>query len=436
MSALQSMSALFFSLFLKPGQPYLSGAELCDSHFKHLSHRVSVSAGLPTPQVTSLYTWTNSPFDPSKPSVVFIPGGPGDTAHDSRLELPGFNIIFFDFRGVACSKPETQALFFNPKFYRSRLIAEDIEAIRKFYKLDHVSLYAVSYGTVPAQIYAHIYPNRVTRLILEGVIFEGGSNLIQSNKIRVMLQQFFDSLPAKLQAQILKLSDDPRLSRYWFSAAARMIFYLDNGFMLFQDFLERTVWDESIYLDLYPNFLIPKTTSDSGRQFGHVFMSMIGCQELGMNQPNSSPHFHFENAKLVSSDSHTFKAQHCDWLQQHNIEITESLYRAENFKHSVSTVYIQGIRDGATPAHHAVSHFKFATKGSRTLVLVKNGGHAPVHGALSSGYTSGRELTARQELLQSLLITSYADPKNLTELSSLTQMDWIISYQKTITESR
>lgn len=408
---------------------YKTGPEICPKGFKaHEKWVSSPSLGSRLSKPTAIYTWTNKPFDPKLPTMVFAPGGPGDTAHNSWLSLDDWNIIFFDYRGVACSRPSSRSLFLNPDFYNSHWIAQDIERIRQTYKVKKLTVYGVSYGTIPAHLYGYFYPSHTSSIILEGVIYRGGQDLIQPKRLAYLLQSFFDSLPLSQQDQILKYSHDPRFSPYWFSAVGNMMLYLDRSIEAFNAFLSNTLFDESVALDLYNNFTNrPYPTETDEPNFGHVFMAMIGCQELGMNLDGYGPYFVFQNRKLVPSQNNPYKRPLCDFIQENaspSPSNSRPIYSAARYPSKSTTFYIQGLHDGATPADHASRHYRHASHADRSLLFVTHGGHAPLYGPLSSGYIRGPGLELRKELLSQMGFGLSPSKLLLHDLSVYSRMTW------------
>lgn len=98
-------------------------------------------------------------------AIMFLPGGPGNS-HDYMLGNFGQyyktnQVIFFDWLGRGLSDDAK-----NVSEYSVEADVEMIEKIRRYLKLDKISLVGHSYGTVPAQAYAIKYPNRVNKMVL------------------------------------------------------------------------------------------------------------------------------------------------------------------------------------------------------------------------------------------------------------------------------
>jgi pimeloyl-ACP methyl ester carboxylesterase len=122
--------------------------------------------------------------------VLYIPGGPGEIVdrETPALDYADFNAnyLYFDVRGTGYSLlPESNDY---DQFLRAQNVVEDIEELRKKYFVDcserEVSvktgcerkskawdaIYAHSWGTIVAQMYARKYPQSVKALILSAPV--------------------------------------------------------------------------------------------------------------------------------------------------------------------------------------------------------------------------------------------------------------------------
>lgn len=416
-------------------EAYLSGVEVCaknlDSRQNELGRWIKVPidySSLPR-GTTDLYTWTKKPYDAQKKTVVFVSGGPGDTAHSSSLDLNEWNIIFFDQRGNSCSRPATKELYLDRSFYSSEKTARDIEEIRKAYAADTISVYGVSYGTVPAHLYGHFFPQTTRAVALEGVVYEGGSRLIQPARRTKILQRFFDSLPEKIQNRILELSTHPEVAPTWFSSAGMMMLYLDDPLGSYLHFLNNILWNDDVAIGVLKSFEKSNSEEDVEYGFGHVMMGMIGCQELGMNLPGLSFYSVFQNRRLVSDGKNHFIDSYCRSLGFTESAISK-IYKATDYPTQTPTTYIQGALDGATSANNAVDHFKNVANGFAQLILVREGGHMPLHGPLTSGYEQGAPIEARKDILNKILQGHSLEGEDLQKINKATTMQWTRSLRE------
>lgn len=99
--------------------------------------------------------------------VIFLHGGPGgnvDEKCEMFFDFKKHFVIFFDQRGCGKSIP-----FAEIKNNNIDNLVEDIEKIRKYYKIDDVVLFGGSFGSTLALCYAIKYPENVRAMVLRGI---------------------------------------------------------------------------------------------------------------------------------------------------------------------------------------------------------------------------------------------------------------------------
>lgn len=142
----------------------------------------------------------------AKSPLVLIAGGPGQSSREAFLPFPeviddlsrDHDLLLFNPRGTTApaklpcpaletlnlaalldsSKQETLAKEciktlgekFDLNDFGTDAAVKDLEEIRKEFGYEKLSLYGVSYGTRVALRYAALYPDRVEKMILEGVL--------------------------------------------------------------------------------------------------------------------------------------------------------------------------------------------------------------------------------------------------------------------------
>ncbi len=413
------------SSWIPTSDTYRSGFEICEKDNadpKEIARRLFVPVDYKQPEreKTSIYYWLHKPFNESLPTAVFISGGPGDTSHNTSFDVPGWNIVFFDQRGNTCSRPENFNNYLSPSFYSSENTARDIEEIRRDLKIAQISVYGVSYGTVPAQIYAHFFPAATRSLVLEGIVHEGGQALIAPERKKELLQQYFDQQPENLRSKILDLAN---IEPLWFSGLASNSLYQDDPFFTLDHLLGYIfALEQKEALNFIANFL-PRAPTPSTYGFDHVMMGMIGCQELGMNIANLSSHLKFKDGIFVPSEQNHFYGFYCIPLGLETVE--SKIYDSKNYPSKVPVTYIQGLLDGATTADAAIKHFKVSRSRQKQLVLVGKGGHLPLFGTLNSGYNQGSAaVLLRQEFLGHALSGATVSKNILQDLKKATDLNW------------
>jgi proline iminopeptidase len=114
--------------------------------------------------------------NPNGIPVLFIHGGPGAgfTERDKRFFNPEkFKVIFYDQRGASRSKP-----FCSIENNTTDFLVEDISTLLEYLNLDKISIFAGSWGTTLALVFAIRYPAKVSQMILRGV-FSGSKEAIK-----------------------------------------------------------------------------------------------------------------------------------------------------------------------------------------------------------------------------------------------------------------
>ena len=104
----------------------------------------------------------------SPDTLVVLHGGPGLNLEGLRPDLGPLarqhTLLYFDQRGSGRSDmPDTLRL-------SAALMVEDLEAVRRAFRLDRLTLFGHSWGGGLAVLYAARYPDRVRRMVLVGSI--------------------------------------------------------------------------------------------------------------------------------------------------------------------------------------------------------------------------------------------------------------------------
>ena len=105
-------------------------------------------------------------------TIVVLHGGPGFNLEGLRPDLEPLGqhhvLLFYDQRGSGRSAmPDTLALTVNA-------MVEDLEAVRRAFRLERLTLLGHSWGGGLAPLYAFRYPDRVARMVLVGPISPRG----------------------------------------------------------------------------------------------------------------------------------------------------------------------------------------------------------------------------------------------------------------------
>lgn len=404
---------------------FISGHELCTrtktkrpGEIGYFIKAPVKSASSQTTSFTEIYFWTYLEFDKQKPSMIYVNGGPGGSSHFSKIiGMKDWNIIFFDQRGTACSRPTTFTDYKNTNYLSSQIIAEDMDLIRQHLQIQKWSIYGHSYGTVPATLYAHLFPQNTTALVLEGVIDRGDSDLYRTPRRKFLTQQFVNQLDEALKDKIDKIATSWGID--YFSKLLMSLMYADLPFANVEDYLKKIViqneveasensalfLSQKVTTQIPPNPNIEVTSTEdldndwnSLLGFSEPNWTIITCKELRSNQIESyffyewlERKFHFVNNESAWKQ----RLQSC-----YNLNITDEMmqtpYDAANLRLQVPTTYFQGTTDGSTEAPKAVRHFKTNTSSNKQIFLKINGGHSPMINPLFVLSTDKETLNANQ----------------------------------------
>lgn len=170
-------------------------------------------------------------FDPQKPTLLVINGGPGgdhnliELFYNTKLDKK-MNIVGFDHRGLGCTRPlSAWKAWYEEGIYSMSRTADDIEAIRKdlLGKDGKWFVYGISYGTFLGQQYAIKYPQSIEAMILDSAFHD-------SQAIDIARQQFMplyirsDEAISNLYDRVIQKYSDLR------SAVLRTIFSYSYGY--------------------------------------------------------------------------------------------------------------------------------------------------------------------------------------------------------------
>lgn len=331
-----------------------------------------------------IHSYVKKTFDATRPSILFFSGGPGSSPRSTEFDLKNYNVIFFEQRGMGCSRPGKLTHYLDPKFYSSEKSASDVLQIAKDYGLKEVIAYGHSYGTVLATIFASKYPNLIHRVVLEGTIGVGDLKIWKSERRRELLLQTFQQLPDDLQKQIIYYSGHEKLPTNWFSVVGNMMTYLDNAQDIYANFLGNVLqMEESSFVDFISTFYPAKgfsNVSPEDAEDGEVTFGMITCQELSGSNLESSMNLIFDQKKNLIWDNVNLTRK--DYCLPLGLSLTSNPIDLKNYPLRVPVTYLVGENDGATDQEQARYHARFVARGLKQFYMLKKGGHLPNLGAL------------------------------------------------------
>lgn len=362
-----------------------------------------------------LHYWLSRPLNHQQKTLVLIPGGPGQTFH--KLEWAKFNninIVYFDPRGMGCSTPLQHNLINNPEFYSSKHTAYDLEQLRKHLGLKKWAVYGHSFGTIPATIYASVYPQSTEVLLLEGIVHKGGSDFWYSPSRKKLITKTIQALPLEYQQKILS-QEAYNLNSLWFSQV--LLDSLPQGFDK-GIFLKRL--DSSLKSHLKSPFKhTPHESEDLTPYFSRNAHLILSCKELEANLYSPTRLFIFDGLHFNNFKEHSYKETCSEW------PIKTDLYSSKNFPVTVPTFYFQGEYDYLTLWEDAKEHFKHNQSSKKYFLTLKNGGHNPLSLSLNEFNTMTPLQPLYKELID-VLLANQEIPMSLIEKIKNLKQEWII----------
>lgn len=425
----------------------LTGKEVCQLTESDRQGEIGVWVDVPVDYAnpslgqTQIYGWTLKPFDPTLESFVYFIGGPGASSHQVKFrEFIQWNVIYFDQRGVACSRPEKKELGRDGRFYSSEAIARDADLLRQSFGIQKWSVYAHSYGTIPGTIYAHLFPEFTKALVLEGTVETGAPRLWNAPHRRKWVQRYYDNLSPDLQGVVQNLSRAPG-NEFLFSQIAFSMSYSDspeeelNKYLQFQRDLELAK-DKPSDLAVLAGQGFSEEAVQEAR--GYLFFSnqnfeAITCRELSAMDLKSNFYYLFQNGKFLVDERPAGQVSRISSCLNYGFSPESPLlkmYEAKNYPVRIPVTYFQGTTDGATEPPMAVHHYKFVAKGFAQLLLKRNGGHQPNQRIIlaaedNSGEDTHNELQA--EIFQKALRGVSIDSSLLRQLNQNSATDWVMT---------
>ena len=104
-----------------------------------------------------------------KDTIVFLHGGPGFTSYYLRQDLLPLafqnTLLFYDQRGAGKSTAIKDTSLVDASHY-----PDDLEALRKYFKLNKMTIVGHSWGGILAGLYAAKYPDKVEKMVVIGSV--------------------------------------------------------------------------------------------------------------------------------------------------------------------------------------------------------------------------------------------------------------------------
>jgi proline iminopeptidase len=372
---------------------YLSGKKFCETYKDDMTSEISKYVSVPhyyksdsSQEKLEIYTYTTKAFDPAKPTVIFLDGGPGQNTHTLRESIPGdFNQINFDQRGLGCSAPETFELYKKADLYSTENTVNDIDMIRKAYNLEKVSVYGVSYGTVPATIYGAKFFQVARSVILEGTVgpLENiHSDSYKVDKLNLAIADLNKEQKVALEKGLNEKNEDVKNLVIYMN----QLFYSNAGMQraktdLFAKFFNTDGSINEEYAKKLKEYLKEDAKYKYEQQPGGVdenIYTIISCRDLNVTGRRET-YIKFSAQKgFFTRVDDDYKEDSIKYCEEQGVKMKDiAPYEYTQHKVSAPTYYFQGSHDGATQPEGAFAHWKFNNNTSAYFMLMQKGGHNP-----------------------------------------------------------
>lgn len=412
---------------------YVNGSELSENNPDLVKYENGFFVDVPKKyenpngEKTKIYAYFAEKYDSNKPTYVFFLGGPGQNSHQSMsfkfnfFKTLGYNFLLMDQRGISFSRFEKVEDSLNTENYSSEYTAKDMLSVIDSLGLKKVSVYGASYGTIPATIFASLFPDRTTSVVLEGVVYDGDKVIYQDLHRIKILQKYYDSLSENLKTKIETLINEKKLTEYELPGTlmAILMMYGEDMLPFYTKVLNRALienefkskadlvkaWGE-ISNETFPpkksySIIPPKLSNDICYKIedSSDVNQILMIKEFGASELTSFTTFTLKNRKIeplphsgyIKSD--TYK----NWPE------SKVYYTAKNYPVKTPLFYLQGTFDGATPVTGATLHFKITPQSNSQLFLFSGSPHMPTGKIINDMNDLETEWKPLQKFFQSLL---------------------------------
>lgn len=386
------LAAAFFGFTPSLGRAQDATSPLCE---QQPSGTEICKFAVPIQEKTREYQYEIRRAHPDQPTIIAIPGGPGQGLIGSlRMVIAGdyipddYGIILIDPRGVGKNDfgPDPSGLV-----YSTRQVVDDIFSIIRAEKLENYFIHGQSYGTVVTTVLAsrlsQSHLPRPKGIVLSGVVSTFFENpLLGYNQqlkrlfsmytrpeqdsikqsLNILKEDFGDNekVFANLFIYLLTPNTEHRSSdgrnsinmKSFFDILAKGSFDASNQAMQFFEETARTVGKKKLPQSIERKNLMPE---------------VIKCRELTRNDEMYDLKFNFEKFEIISNVS----------------DCTIKGYKLDRpyFSHSyqvegIPLFYIQGLIDPATPMSGAKRHYDSQKNQDKIFVQVTQYAHTGLTG--------------------------------------------------------
>lgn len=363
----------------------------------------------------NLFAFSVESFDPRKPSLLFVHGGPGgiwgpEMAAAYKSIFPNHNLVFFHYRGGGCSSFNSLDATLDSKI-SSELTLNDIESIREKFEIEQWDgIVGLSYGTNVARLYANKLPNRVEKLILEGLELDSSLNEESTSDPSgdIVLAKIEKAIQLNLSPFDLLKNEEIKNFKQLYASFIKdfspetqygLASSWDTSKKVFEDYYKNNGLEFPSYLNeqtfLATTALVYSGLNDEGFEYAII---ALYSQFTGI----SLPEFDFAALYLNQLSLYFFPFLHenyLDLLEQGLVSFRVQMAMPENdsiipkssYCTTVPVLVVNGKLDAATPVTNINRYLsdKNCTQGASFSIFIEQGGHSSL-GEISclSDYTN------------------------------------------------
>ncbi len=307
--------------------------------------------------------------DPSLPTVVFVPGGPGQTSTGTDRATfqvpPEYTVLFTDPRGVGCNGlvPDDPVSFHNSLNY-----VDDVLALLDAEGIDDWIVYGHSYGSILGTMIASTAEARgrgPRSVVLEGVAgssFEGHLGYLEQWDILLENAPFVEPLFA---GPDLPLGLDGGIWGLWIRLRMPIGTVNVDGEPFWQIVEELallgTPYESVLETEIYNLLSAAFSEPEPGNP---PLYNEIGCREVWS--------YNYSVGEIGPGAEFSFREDLCA-----DTPLSRP-YDPSDWPILSPLFYVHGTNDPATPIWGAQEHFDSQPVGNRSFIEVLGAGHQPM----------------------------------------------------------
>ena len=328
---------------------------------------------------TFTYNFRYLAASPGKPTLVYIPGGPGETSINSSFPVPeGYGLILTDPRGVGCNQVDSSRAL-RDEFYTTENIASDILAALASVRPEKYILYGRSYGTMVATVAASRALEEIGAepfaVVLQGIV----GKAFFGNSISQGYLDIWAFEKSKLSSSVLNIFERGSPLGYsdsvWGLAIANLLAEGKTGHGDAIQLLGGVLPGSPLQAPLEQ--AISSFSSQPSADVTQLYRA-ITCHEVSsvVSQPIVDVDLRLVNGELIPSIGHL-----CEGIP------LDRSYNSADWQIRAPLYYFAGSLDPATPISGAHFHYDNQLFSNRTFVTVVDGGHRALESGLADCLT-------------------------------------------------